>query len=348
MAKRQQKTSTPTKNLPLSGNETLTFIEHIHELRKRLVYIALSVGIFTAAAYSVQQQLVVILLKPAGNQQFIYTSVGGGIDFLFRVCIYTAIAISIPVIFYQILKYVEPLIKQDNSRFIAIGSIVSAFLAIGGLVFGYFIGLPAALHFLLHQFTTTQIHPLITAQAYIKFVMVYMLGSAIMFQIPLIVLFINRIKPLKPKTLFRYERWVILFAFVISGLMNPTPNLLAQLIIVGPIIISYQISIVLVFISNRPKRLSKVEQLLAQDYAIQQAREAKRLAARPLPLTSRVPTPAIAATAPLSARRVTKLERPLITTPRAPRVQRGRDFTTVAPSYHTDRRAYISDLIPAN
>src|SRR5581483_2149593 len=192
--------------------DKLPFIEHLYELRRRLFYVAVSIAIFSAIAYSIERTIIKWLLKPAGSQHFIYTSPIGGIDFLFRVSLYIGIALSIPVVVYQFLRYIEPLLKESSARFIAVGSIASGVLALIGIVFGYTIGLPAALHFLLHQFIfTKQIQPLITIQSYMSFVSVYMFGSALLFQVPLLLIFINRIKPLKPKKLIslRYQRWVI-------------------------------------------------------------------------------------------------------------------------------------------
>jgi hypothetical protein len=84
----------------------------------------------------------------------------------------------------------------------------------------------------------------------------YMLGSALLFQIPLILIFINRIKPLKPSGLLKRERWVILLAFIVAGLMNPSPNVFAQLLIVVPLLISYQAGIAIIWYVNRkPKRV---------------------------------------------------------------------------------------------
>jgi sec-independent protein translocase protein TatC len=251
-------------------------MEHIYELRRRLFYVALSVGLWASAAYAVERHIVSALLKPARNQQFIYTSVGGGIDFLFRVCLYAGIAASIPVIVFQILRYVQPLLKDESRRFIAWGSVISGIFAVAGIVYGYFWGLPAALHFLLHQFVTAQIRPLVTIQSYMSFVTVYMLGSAMLFQVPLLLVFINRIRPLKPQKLFHYERWVIVLAFVGSGLMNPSPNIFAQLLLAGPIILMYQVGILVVWLINReaPKRVyaPEVSDLMQRDVEARQAR----------------------------------------------------------------------------
>lgn len=234
--------------------------------------VALSVLGWALLAYALEKPIVAALLKPSGHQSFVYTSPIGGIDFLFRLSLYSGLIMSLPVLVYQGLKFMAPLLGGASRRFITTWVLASGALALGGLTFGYLIGLPAALHFLLHQFTNGQIKPLITIQSYMSFVMVYMVGAALMFQVPLLVIFINRIKPLKPSRLFRGERWVIVGAFVVSGLMNPSPVLLDQLMVAGPIILSYQLSIALVALINRPRWPGHVEALFERDRLIQASR----------------------------------------------------------------------------
>ena len=251
------------------------FLEHVYELRRRLFYVIVSVTIFSCAAYGIEHKIVDALLKPAKHQEFIYTTPGGGLDFLFRLCLYVGIACSIPVIVYQFLRYLEPLLRLNTRRAVAIGSIASGVLAAAGMTFGYFVGLPAAMHFLMHQFITPQIQPLLTIQSYMSFVLVYMLGSALLLQVPLILLIINRIKPLKPKKLLslKYERWVIVIGFVGGALMNPNPNLMAQLIVIGPIIVAYQVGVLLVWLTNRHQQKPKhVTRLLEKDAEVQATR----------------------------------------------------------------------------
>jgi sec-independent protein translocase protein TatC len=338
MAARMKKSrkKSPSKNrLHSKVDVQLPFIEHIYELRKRLFYVALSVISVALVCYAVQQRLVAILLEPAKGQKFIYTSPGGGLDFLFRVCMYTGIAVSIPVIIFQLLKYMQPLLRDNTtSRYIALGSIVSGVLALVGIMFGYFICLPAVLHFLLHQFTSQQIQPLVTIQSYIAFVTVYMLGSALLLQVPLVLIFINRIKPLKPSKLLHIERWVILGAFVASGLMNPTPNIISQLMVAGPIIIMYQLGILIIWQVNRRSRHSpKVVALLAQDAEAQMARLAVARKLEPA-ITDSTPLQPIAI-APVATSSPTAPSRPM---PATESVRR-RIFSDVRPTYDRFARA---------
>jgi len=258
-----------TQLLDSSIQKRAVFAEHIHELRKRLFWITVSVVGCSAGAYSIQHKIVAALLRPAKNQQFIYTTPGGGIDFLVRVCLYTGVVLSIPVIVYHLLKYLEPLIKKNSVRFIAYGSVVSGFLAIAGILFGYFLGMPAALHFLLHQFSTgesSSIEALISIQSYMSFVMLYMVGSALIFQIPLVLVLINRIKPLNPKSLLKHERWVVLISVIAAGIINPSPNITDQLTLAVPMILTYQIGVIIVWhINSRFRRNKRVVRLLQDD-----------------------------------------------------------------------------------
>lgn len=248
------------------------FVEHIQELRRRLYFVALSIIAFGALTYGIQRRLIDALIAPAGDQQFIYTSPIGGLDFLFRICIYGGLIFSIPVVLYNALRFIQPLMTKATNRFILLGTAASAVLGLIGMAFGYFIGLPAALHLLFNQFVNVQVQPLVTIQSYFSFVMVYMVGSALLFQLPLIILMINHIRPLKPKTLFRYERWVILLSFIMASILNPSPNLLSQVFIAGPIILSYQVAIGIVAYMNRtPKR--KPHPLHEQDIAKQTDRQ---------------------------------------------------------------------------
>lgn len=278
----------PAQNQPLRPSQKVPFVEHLYELRKRLFYIVASVGVFGTIAYIFEHQIINALLRPAREQEFIYTSPGGGLDFLFRVCLYAGIACSIPVIVYQLLRYIEPLIKHTTKRMVLWGSLVSGALALVGIVFGYFVGLPSGLDFLLHQFKTDQIQPLITIQSYMNFVMLYLLGSAMLLQIPLILIFINRIKPLQPKKLLSLnaQRWVILGAFIGSAIINASPQLMAQLVIAGPIILSYQIGVGIIwYVNKRHAAPDQLQSLRDRDAELRSARLQTAQSARPFHAT---------------------------------------------------------------
>jgi sec-independent protein translocase protein TatC len=224
-------------------------------------------------AASLEHRLIDAFLEPSHGQQFIYTTPMGGVDFLFKVGINVGLIISIPVIVYQVLKFIEPLLRHNSQRFIFRISVVSGLLALVGLAFGYFVGLPNALHFLLNTFQSAQIKPLVTIQSYMSFVMMYMISSAMLLQLPLMLLFINRIKPLKPATLIKHQNWAVLGAFIGAFIINPPPNLIAQTIVAVPVVLSYYFGIAMIWVINRPPhRSGRIMKLIEQDIAQQQER----------------------------------------------------------------------------
>lgn len=302
-AKRPAATPTLAK-ASVATREKLPLIEHLKELRRRLFYVAACVAVGAAVAYGFERKLIDLLLRPSHGQDFIYTSPMGGMNFLFSVCLDIGLVIATPVIIYQILAFIQPLMRDTTRRFLLVASGATGIVAVLGLLFGYFIGLPQALHFLLHQFVTVQVKPLITIQSYMQFVAMYLLGSALMFQLPLILLFINRIKPLKPQRLFKYERHMIAVSFVIAFIMNPTPNLVDQLLVVLPIIVTYQLGIGLVWLVNRGHDPQWLAELREQDRQRQAERANRALAPLPAaePLELDMPTEDLVADpAPLPA-----------------------------------------------
>jgi len=250
--KRNKQARTNQAKANRSTQQKAPLYEHLRELKRRLFYVVVSVAIGSALAYVFEGTLIDVLLRPSHGQEFVYTSPMGGVNFLFSVCIFIGIVLSLPIIVFNLLKFIFPLMESTTKRFIYGCSIISGVVAICGILFGYFVGLPAALHFLLkQQFHNGQVEALISIQSYFSFVTAYMVAAAIMFQLPLILVIINRIKPLKPSSMFKTERAVIAFAFIAAFIMNPTPNVIDQLLVVVPIIIMYQLGIGIVWIINR-------------------------------------------------------------------------------------------------
>lgn len=239
---------------------------HMRELRTRLLWVAAAITLFAGVGWLLQDQIIAWLLAPAGEQRFIYTTVGGGINFVIQLSIYVGLAGAIPVAVYQILRFIEPIMKRRDSKLVLRLTVASSLLAVLGVAFGYYIGLPAAIHFLSGMLTGNgQIEALLTLSDYLSFIMIYLAGSALIFQLPVILFFINHIKPLRLRGLMRAQRWIILGAFVVAAIITPTPDLTNMLIVALPIILIYQFSIVFIWLYNRHSRIRRIEQLAARD-----------------------------------------------------------------------------------
>lgn len=326
----QTKTAARTRK---NTKDRAPLIEHVNELKKRVIYIAIAVGVMSAVVYGFESKLIDILLRPSHGQHFVYTSPMGGVNFIFNVCFYFGVALSVPVIIYNLLRFLQPLMKDTTQRFIVTVSIISGLIAICGILFGYFAGLPAALHFLLRQqFHSGQVEAMISIQSYFSFVVAYMFGAALMFQLPLVLVIINRITPLSPKKMLQYERAVILFAFIAAFIMNPTPNLVDQLLTVVPVLVSYQFGILIVWIINRRTARRRYGNLFDQDTAAREARLARAKQAVPMPaLQLQEEAPGTEPLTPVSAA-------PMQRTTAEP----ARPARPVAPKYVSPRPNYVA------
>jgi sec-independent protein translocase protein TatC len=146
-----------------------------------------------------------------------------------------------------------------------------------------------------------------------SFVMIYLVGSVLLFQIPLILMFINRIRPYNAKKLFKYERHVIVIAFIVAIIMAPTTNVFDQLIIAVPTILMYQLGIFLVWRQNRGVHRPKgVLKLLVLDQKHQQERQARLSSAISIHPSVLYDNAATSQTAESSAAITPELEEPAI------------------------------------
>lgn len=228
------------------------FIEHIYELRRRLLVCLVFVVVGAGIGYSINEWLLEVIQKPLGEKLF-YTSPTGGFSFVFMLCIFFGVIVALPCIIYQIIAFLKPILPNTSARHLLIYPLCSVGLAALGIAFAYGISLPASLHFLAN-FGGGNIESLITTDTYFNFALSYIVGFAILFQLPLILIIINRITPLKPSKLMKWQRYVIIGSFVAAAMITPTPDPFNQLLMAGPIIILYQFSLVIIWLVNRNKK----------------------------------------------------------------------------------------------
>lgn len=241
---------------------TQTFQDHIHEVRRRLLIVGLTIGLSAGLAYNFRNQAIEAIQKPLGAPLF-YSSPGGGFDFVLKLSVVIGMFITLPVLVFQLVRFIEPALP----RRLTVWSILkvmaaSTFLAALGMAFAYFMMIPQSLHF-FNSFTTTDVKPLISADSYLSYVINNLITFALAFQIPLFILFINWIRPIKPGKLLRYQRHVIVGAFGLAVILPFTYEPIQQFMIAIPIIGLFYLSVVLLAITNRSWRRDKTAQVVA-------------------------------------------------------------------------------------
>jgi len=235
-----------------------TFLDHVRELQSRLFAIILIFIILSAAAYPFFDKIVGVLVAPLGKEyQLVYLTPGGAFTFIIQLCLYIGFIAALPAIIYHVYRFIMPIVNKVTFRAAVTYTIVSFVLAGIGIVFAYVVSLPAALYFLTN-FNLYHINPMLTIDSYLSFVMTYLLVGALLFQIPLLMMIIHGVKPLKPKKLMSYQGKIILVSFIIAAVVSPTPDALNQTLLASPMILMYQAGIFLIWFKNK-RAVSRVQ-----------------------------------------------------------------------------------------
>lgn len=249
--------------------ESKSFSDHIKELRKRAFFVALVFIVASSVAYNYRDILVELIMKPLGDEKLIYLTPGGGFNFIFQVTLYAGLIAAAPMLIYQLYGFIRPALPGRAQRS-SIKVVVAAFvLMMCGVAFGYFVAVPSALNFLA-TFAGTDVAASLTADSYLGFFLAYIAGLAVLFQLPLLLLFFHWIHPMTPGKLLKSEKFVILFAFVASAIITPTPDVLNQSMIAVPLIAIYQLGVIVVLfgIAKDHRKMKKAASTPAQSPSI--------------------------------------------------------------------------------
>lgn len=243
---------TQNQKIKKKNNESQPFLSHLAELRSR-IFICLAFFIaFSGIGYYLNTYIISFLTAPIHEKLF-FTSPTGGFDIIFRSSLFFALIATLPIITYHILKFIKPAFPKKFTQNISKIILLSAVLGLIGFLFAYYITLPATFIF-LDKFEIPQVQALLTFNEYFSFITRYLIAFSIIFQFPLILFIINQIYPLSFKNLFSYQKYIILGSFIFAAIITPTPDIFNQTIFALPIIILYNASLFILWISRIKNR----------------------------------------------------------------------------------------------
>lgn len=238
MVKSQKKSLAPT-----------TFYDHVRELRTRLFASVIALAASGAVVYCFYSQILALLGAPLGAPLY-YNSPAGSFSFIMKICFMGALIITIPVIVYNLIMFARPAFAETvPKKRVYLTTLSSTILAASGAAFAYCIILPGSLKFFA-GFQVSGLHALISADNYLGFVTNIIITFIIVFQLPLLITFMDSVKPLPPSKLLKNEKWVILGSLIIALIVPFTYDIITSLFIALPIIVLYNISIIAVVINH--------------------------------------------------------------------------------------------------
>ena len=239
------------------STEEMTLIQHLLELRERLVWSAIGLAAGLVVTGPFFQFWFDLAIRPAmgrgncgpqgsrpepGDTCLQAISPTEQVFAYFKVTLVLALILAMPVIVYNIWKYVAPGLTRQERKYIVAILPGATLLFLGGVSFAYFALLPPALGFLL-EFGTVRINP--TVDSYISFFWRLTVAIGLVFQLPLLLFVLAKLKIVNPKMLGAIRRYVVVGAFIVAAIVTPTPDPFNQILVVVPILVLYEVGALL-------------------------------------------------------------------------------------------------------
>lgn len=248
--------------------DSMTFLEHLSDLRKRLFYsfIALFIGVIPAWVFS--KDLFNILAIPVykylpEGEKLAFIKLTDPFMLYIKVAFLASIFFMSPFIFYQVWLFIAPGLYRKEKKYVIPFVLFTTIFFVTGALFGFFVVFPWAVRFFLSM--GSEFQAMITVDKYFSLVLRIHLGIALVFEMPTLAFFLTRMGILTPKWMIKNFKYAVLSIFIIAAIITPTPDMVTQSIIAIPMLGLYGLSIFISFIfrKRKGKEETKSEDTLA-------------------------------------------------------------------------------------
>lgn len=255
-----------------SLGKTATILGHLAELRDRLVRSTIAIAVTTVLALFFGNQIFDILTFKSGLTRPVFDFIVDKLHLThppvvqlyaieltenfgvyMKVCLISGIILVIPYLIYELVMFVSPALTAKERRYVYLILPWVAMMFIVGVIFAYFILLPPAITFLFN-FGSEFAIPQIRIENYVSVVTRLLLAVGLVFELPVLITFLAKIGVVSPKWLSEKRKWAIIIAFVVGGLITPTPDPVNQSLVSVPLYALYEVSIWLARLVYRKKK----------------------------------------------------------------------------------------------
>jgi len=242
----------------MTEEKRMGVLEHIEELRNRLIIALLAILVTTMLAYVFSDAILEVLTRPAGGLKLVALSPMDGFMIRFRIALYGGLALAAPVWIYQLVRYLEPALLPNEKRYMIPGVAAMVVLFLLGNVFGY-VMLANMLTVMLAMFGTSLTY-LPSADQYISFVVYFLVAVGISFELPIVILVLMKLGLVSPEFLRRQRRIVYFVIFVFAELVTPVADpIVAPMVVMLPMVILFELALFLArFVVPKPRPAAPV------------------------------------------------------------------------------------------
>jgi sec-independent protein translocase protein TatC len=228
----------------MAQQEEMTLLQHLEELRDRLVKVAIVVGVTTLFSLIFARRALQLLIAPTGENQPVALHPTENIIIYFKVALVLGIVLAMPVIVYQAVRYIVPGLTSEEQRYLYIlipGATVSFAL---GVAFAGLVMLPFSIQY-LQGFMSDLIRPTYSIDRYISFVTSVLLWVGLSFETPLVIFFLAKMGVVNVEVLVRSRKYALLIVAVLAAIITPTPDPFNMLIVMAPLFLLYELGVLL-------------------------------------------------------------------------------------------------------
>jgi sec-independent protein translocase protein TatC len=247
----------------------MSFLEHLEELRRRIIWSAISMAGGFAICYYFHEQMYDLMQKPIMkalkshglDQKLVYLNPTDPFNMYLKVSFIAGLFLASPFVLYQVWLFIAPGLYKNERKYVTPFMFSTVGLFVAGGIFGFKMVYPAALDFLIgysHQFA-----PMITISEYTDLFMTIIVGLGLVFEMPILVFFLALVGIVSANWMWKNLRYSILVIFVIAAIITPTTDIMNMCLFAAPMILLYIVSIGVAWLvhpKNRRKRGEKLEQ----------------------------------------------------------------------------------------
>jgi sec-independent protein translocase protein TatC len=233
----------------LPGEVEMSLVEHLEELRRRILRGLLVLVVAAAGALLLVRPLVRLLEQPAQGIRFLQLAPGEFLLVSLKVAGYAGLVLALPWWLFEGLAFVLPGLTRRERRLLAPAVGASSVLFFAGLAFAWWALVPAALRFLV-SYGADVVEPLWSIERYLDFVLLLMVATALAFQLPVLQLVLGALGLLDAPTMVRAWRWVVLISALAGAVLTPSTDPITMLLLSGAITALYGLGVVLVALSQ--------------------------------------------------------------------------------------------------
>ncbi len=247
------------------GMPAMSFLEHLEELRKRLIYcvIAMAVGFFACWSYAekiydlVQRPIIEALKHNGMPAKLVVTNPVDAFNLYLKTAAVAGLFVTSPFVLYQVWMFISPGLYRKEKRYVFPFMFSTIGLFLTGGYFGYRLVFPKALDFLLDY--GKQFQPMITVHEYTDLFVTVILGLGVVFEMPILIFFLALMGVVSAGWMWRNFRYSILVIFIIAAVLTPTTDILNMCIFAAPMIALYGLSIGIAWLVHPKQRRARAE-----------------------------------------------------------------------------------------